>query len=57
VDGPRLALQAVVVSPDGVDLVRDRSEGAVADAARIGRELGEALLAAGADRILESVYG
>jgi len=57
VAGDRLSLQAVVVSPDGVDVVRDRSEGAVADAQRIGRELGEALLAAGADRILESVYG
>ena len=57
VAGSRLSLQAVVVSPDGVDLVRDQSEGAAADAQRIGRELGEALLAAGADRILESVYG
>jgi porphobilinogen deaminase len=53
----RLSIQAAVVSPDGVQLVRDRSEGWVADALRIGRELGEALLAAGADRILESVYG
>jgi hydroxymethylbilane synthase len=42
---------------DGVQLVRDRSEGPAADAQRIGRELGEALLAAGADSILESVYG
>jgi hydroxymethylbilane synthase len=57
VTGDRLFLQAVVVSPDGVDLVRDRSEGFAADAQGIGRELGEALLAAGADRILESVYG
>jgi hydroxymethylbilane synthase len=57
VAGDRLSLQAVVVSPDGVDLVRDRSEGSAADAQRIGRELGDALLAAGADRILESVYG
>jgi hydroxymethylbilane synthase len=57
VSSGRLSLQAVVVSPDGVDLVRDRSEGAAADAQRIGRDLGEALLAAGADRILESVYG
>ena len=57
VAGDRLSLQAVVISPDGVDLVRDRSEGPVADALRIGRELGEALLAAGADRILERVYG
>ena len=57
VAGGRLFLQAVVVSPDGVDLVRDQSEGPTADALRIGRELGEALLAAGADSILESVYG
>jgi hydroxymethylbilane synthase len=57
VAGDRLSLQAVVVSPDGVHLVRDRSEGPAADALRIGRELGEALLAAGADSILESVYG
>jgi hydroxymethylbilane synthase len=57
VAGERLSLQAVVVSPDGVHVVRDRSEGPVADALRIGRELGEALLAAGADTILESVYG
>src|SRR5580658_11197165 len=57
VTGERLFLQAVVVSPDGLDLVRDRSAGSVADARRIGRELGEALLAAGADRILETVYG
>jgi hydroxymethylbilane synthase len=57
VTGERLFLQAVVVSPDGVDLVRDQSEGSVSDAQHIGRELGEALLAAGADRILESVHG
>jgi hydroxymethylbilane synthase len=57
VNGESLSLQAVVVSPDGVQLVRDRSEGPAADAQRIGRELGEALLAAGADSILESVYG
>jgi hydroxymethylbilane synthase len=57
VTGDRLSLQAIVVSPNGVHLVRDRGEGPVADAQRIGRELGEALLAAGADRILESVYG
>jgi hydroxymethylbilane synthase len=53
----RLHLLGVVVSPDGAELVRDSSAGPAADAARIGRELGERLLAAGADRILESVYG
>jgi hydroxymethylbilane synthase len=57
VAGNRLSLQAVVVSPDGGRLVRDRSEGLAADAQRIGRELGGALLAAGADTILERFYG
>ncbi len=53
----RLRLVGVVVSPDGTDLVRNESEGPVGEAERIGRELGEALLAAGGSRILESVYG
>ena len=53
----RLSLQAVVVSPDGAHLIRQQSEGLAADAAEIGRGLGETLLAAGADQILESVYG
>jgi len=53
----RLSLQAVVVSPDGAHLIRQQSEGLAADAAEIGRSLGETLLAAGADQILESVYG
>ena len=53
----RLRLLGVVVSPDGAHLVRDQAEGSPADAERIGRELGQALLAVGADRILESVYG
>jgi hydroxymethylbilane synthase len=57
VSGDRLSLQAVVVSPDGKQVVRDRSEGPIADAQRIGRELGEALLGAGADDILENVFG
>jgi len=57
VNAGRLSMQAVVVSPDGVNLVRDHAEGPAGDADRIGRELGESLLAAGADRILESVYG
>jgi hydroxymethylbilane synthase len=53
----RLHMIAVVVSPDGKSLVRDEAAGAGADAEQIGRALGEALLAAGADDILESVYG
>jgi len=47
----------VVVAPDASALIRQQSEGPVADAETIGRALGESLLAAGADAILESVYG
>jgi len=56
VEGERLRLLAVVASPAGNALVRLDSEGLAADAARIGGELGERLLAAGARQILESVY-
>jgi hydroxymethylbilane synthase len=57
VAGGTLHLRGIVISPDGLRLVRDTLEGPVAEAAEIGRRLGEALLAAGGDRILESVYG
>jgi len=57
VSGDRLTLSAVVVSPDGEKLVRDRADAGVTEAEQIGRKMGEALLAAGADEILESVYG
>jgi hydroxymethylbilane synthase len=56
VDGT-LHLRGIVVSPDGLRLVRDTLEGPLAEAVEIGHRLGEALLAAGADSILESVYG
>ena len=53
----RIALRAIIVSPDGTEVIRRHAEGAVADAARIGRTLGEELLARGGARILEAVYG
>ena len=56
VEGERLRMVAVVASPDGAELVRGESQGPAADAARIGRELGEDLLGRGARRILEAVY-
>jgi hydroxymethylbilane synthase len=56
VDGERLRLLAVVASPAGDALIRLDAEGAAADAARIGHDLGERLLSAGARQILESVY-
>jgi hydroxymethylbilane synthase len=57
VEDGQLSLRAVVISPDGSTLVRQEDRGSVADAARIGKETGARLLAAGARRILESVYG
>lgn len=52
----RLRLLAVVISPDGAELVRAEAEGAVAEAAELGRKLGAELLRRGARRILEAVY-
>ena len=50
-------LQGLVVSPDGSTIIRKTASGDPADAARLGREMGEELLAAGAQDILEAVYG
>jgi len=52
----RLSLQAVVVSPDGNELVRGHSQGPVSDAVALGRALGEELLGRGARQILDAVY-
>lgn len=57
VENGRLRLLAIVVSPDGARLVRRHKDGPVADAERLGRELGRELLDAGAREILEAVYG
>jgi hydroxymethylbilane synthase len=56
VAGGRLHLQAIVVSPDGSELVRAQAEGAAEEAEVIGRGLGAELLERGAQRILEAVY-
>lgn len=53
----RLRVRAIVISPDGSRLVRDEVSGPVENAESLGRELGAALLDAGADEILEEVYG
>jgi hydroxymethylbilane synthase len=52
-----LYIEAIIVSPDGAEIVRKKASGAAADAAAIGRALGEELLAAGGRGILETVYG
>jgi hydroxymethylbilane synthase len=53
----RIALRAIIVSPDGTEVIRQERRGAAEDALRIGQALGEELLAAGGARILEAVYG
>ena len=50
VDGDVLHLMAVVATPDGARVMRDRASGR--DAVALGRELGERMLAAGARDIL-----
>ena len=53
----RLQLRAIIVSPDGLKVIRREASGHGNDAAAIGRTLGEELLAEGGAQILESVYG
>jgi hydroxymethylbilane synthase len=50
-------IDGIVIAPDGGRPVRGREQGPVSDADEVGRRLGEALLDAGADEILEEVYG
>jgi hydroxymethylbilane synthase len=52
VDGGRLRLFAIVVAPDGSDIVVAETEGASGEAASLGRALGEQLLAKGAGRMM-----
>lgn len=56
VEDGRLRIQAVVVAPDGRDLVRGEHEGAASEAERIGSALGADLLERGARQILDAVY-
>lgn len=53
----RLTLRAVVVSPDGSALVRREAAGGMEDPESLGCRLAEELLHAGAEKILEAVYG
>ena len=52
IEGGQIHLQAIVASPDGQRIIRDRASGR--DAETLGRELGERLLSAGAREILAS---
>lgn len=55
--GNVLRVQAVVASPDGKKVIRLSLEGDAAQPAHVGEELGRELLQAGAQKILDDVYG
>jgi hydroxymethylbilane synthase len=57
IEGDSLRLIGAVIAPDGNLMVKKSDRGAVADAAEMGRRLGEALLMDGAREILDQVYG
>ena len=50
-----IAVEAVIASLDGARLYRDRVEGAAADAAALGTELADQLLAAGGLDVLHEL--
>jgi hydroxymethylbilane synthase len=56
-DGRMVQIRAIIVSPDGTQTIRKQTSGPVAEAAALGRSLGEQLLAEGGRQILEAVYG
>ena len=51
VDADQLTLRAVVAGPQGRPVIRDTVVGPASDADRLGRELADALLVQGADRL------
>lgn len=55
--GSELHLRAIIVSPDGTQIIRKQASGPPASAAAMGRTLGDQLLAEGGREILELVYG
>ena len=52
VDHDRITLRALVTDPEGRERVEDARTRSIAEAARLGREVAERLLAAGAGRLL-----
>ena len=53
--GPQLAIEGFLGTPDGTRLVRERLSGDASEAEALGRRLGERLLAAGGREILRSL--
>ena len=56
-EGEQLWLRGLVGHPDGSILLEDEIRGPAGDAERLGQQLGQRLLDAGAKAILEQVYG
>ncbi len=56
-DGDTLSLRGLVGSVDGSEVLQDAVSGPAAEAEALGIALAERLLAAGAGRILQAVYG
>jgi hydroxymethylbilane synthase len=56
VSGATIDIRALIVSPDGSQLIRRQISGPSCDAAAIGDSLGAQLLAAGGKQILDAVY-
>jgi len=55
--GSTVHIRSIIVSPDGGQVIRKEASGPAAEAAAMGRALGDELLAAGGAKILEAVYG
>jgi hydroxymethylbilane synthase len=56
-DGATVHIRAIIVSPDGSEVIRKESSGPASDAVPIGRRLGDQLLSQGGAKILATVYG
>lgn len=56
-DGEQVWLRGLVASLDGKEIIRGERRGAASDAAAMGESLAQELLANGAKRILDEVYG
>jgi hydroxymethylbilane synthase len=55
--GSEIALEGLVASVDGKEVIRDRVTGTADDPRSTGMRLAERLLARGGDRILQAIYG
>jgi len=56
-EGSTIRIRAIIVSPDGAQVIRKEASGLAADGATLGRALGDELLSQGGAKILEAVYG